>query len=82
MLVMSCDKVMEEVRNLVNVCLEVQEHMNPVEREEVFKFLALVDTRRPCYTVAGYFVLNRSCLFALLNVTTTYFIILVQFYHK
>lgn len=79
---MSCDKVVEEARNIVKVCQEVQEHMDSVEREEIFNLLALVETNRPSYTAANYFVLDRTSLFALLNATTTYFIILVQFYQK
>lgn len=79
---MSCDEVMEEARTIVKVCLEIQEDLDPVEREEVFKLLALVEAKSVCCTAGNYFVLNRSCLFSILSVVTTYFIILVQFHQK
>lgn len=79
---MSCDRVMEESGNIIKVCLEIQDDLNSVEREEVYKLLALVKAKPSCYTAGGYFILNRSCLFALLSAVTTYFIILVQFHQK
>lgn len=80
-IVISCDCVTREAERIVGVCQRVQEDMTTYswERREIFKFLLLVNTRKPLYSAADYFIINRSTLFGLLGVTTTYFIILVQF---
>lgn len=57
----------------------MQENLRGFEREDVFNLLALVDARKPRYTVSGYFMLNRTTLLAFLSTVTTYFIIVVQF---
>lgn len=82
----SCDYVVAEANRTIKVCYEIQENLDYNERNELFNLLALVKARNPCYTAAGYIVVNRSTLFTLLSAVTTYFIIIVQFhqqrYHK
>lgn len=82
MLIISCDNVIAEARNIVKVCQEIQEDADAAQREEIFNLLTLVKAKWPRYTAAGYFVVNRSSLFALFSVATTYFIILVQFHQN
>lgn len=82
MVLMSCDKVVEEGMKIVKVCHEIQAVLNPYDRREILNLMVLVNSKRPRYTAAGYFVLNRCSLFALLSVITTYFIILVQFHQS
>lgn len=81
-MVISCDKVVTEANGIIKVCHEVQENLDFNGRDEIFNLLTLVKAKKPRYTAAGYFVLNRSTLFALLSTTTTYFIILVQFHQE
>lgn len=81
-MIISCDKVTAEAKRIVNVCNEVETNMDYSAKDEVVKLLMIVKAKEPCYTAAGYFILNRSTLFALLNVVTTYFIILLQFYQQ
>lgn len=80
-IVMSCDQVTKETERTVGVCYKIQENLSLYtwEREEIFKFLTLINSRKPIYSAAGYFVISKSSLFGLLSVTTTYFIILIQF---
>lgn len=80
-MVISCDKVIMEAERIVNVCQEVQEILpsNSRERNEIFRLLVLVNAKRPIYSAANYFVVNRKALLGLLSVTTTYFIVMVQF---
>lgn len=49
------------------------------ERNEVLNLIMLAKNVNPCYTAAEFFNVNRTTLFALLSVTTTYFIIIIQF---
>lgn len=78
---MSCDGVVKEAEGIVDVCYKVQEGLLPcsAERLEISKFISLLNTQKIYYTAAGYFIINKGTLLGLLNVTTTYFIILVQF---
>lgn len=78
---MSCDKATKEFTQIVDVCRTVQQYfpLHSKERNEIFNLLLLVNSKQPLYTAAGYFTVNRSTLFGLLSVITTYFIILVQF---
>lgn len=80
-IVMSCESVSMEAAKIVSVCLEVQEKMPTPswERKEIYKLLTVTSTKTGLYTAANYFVLFRGTLFSLLSVTTTYFIIMVQF---
>lgn len=83
-LVMSCDGVLAEVNHTIDICDHLQEQLfdHFKEREEIFKLIVLTKTKYPLYTAANYFVISRSLLFSLLSVTTTYFIIVVQFNSK
>lgn len=45
----------------------------------MLNLIMLARSINPCYTAAEFFNVNRSTLFALLSVTTTYFIIMIQF---
>lgn len=76
-MVVSCDRVVAEAKGILNICYETQRNMDYNEREEVFKLLVLIDTKKPRYTAADYFTLNKSTIFALLSTVTTYFIVLV-----
>lgn len=78
---MSCDRVAKEAEKVADVCQRAMESL-PIrssERNEIFNFFELVNTRKPSYTAAGYFIINRGTLFGLLSVTTTYFIVMLQF---
>lgn len=80
-IVISCDRVAREAGRIVSVCHKIQEKLpqSSWERNEIFKLLTLVNSKKALYTAADYFIVSRSTLFGLLSVTTTYFIILVQF---
>lgn len=45
----------------------------------MLNLIMLAKNINPCYTAADFFIVNRTTLFALLSVTTTYFIIMIQF---
>lgn len=66
---------------MVKVSHEMQEHFNSSPRDEVFRLLALIEVKKPCYSAAGFFMLNKSTLFALFSAITMYFIILIQFHY-
>lgn len=78
-LILSCNGVITEANR---ICYNVPENLGFNERMELFNLLILVRAKKPCYTAAGFFTLNKSTLFALLSTTTTYFIILVQFHQS
>lgn len=78
-LLISCDWVIVEANNLIRLCYKILNNLNYGERKEMFKLLALIKARSPCYTAADYILLNRNTLFAILSTATTYFILLVQF---
>lgn len=78
-LTLSCDRAVLEANQIIKVCTEIQINLNNFERKEVLNFIILTNMKKIGYTAAGYFVLNKGSLFALLSTATTYLIILIQF---
>lgn len=80
-IIMSCDGSLQKAKDIVKFCQDHQDELpsRSEEREEIFKLLLLIDTRKPKFSAAGYFTINRKTIFTVLYVTTTYIIILVQF---
>lgn len=79
-LIISCDKVVTEATRIIEISHKIQDKIDFNGREEIFNLLILVKASKPHFTAAGFFKLNRSTLFSILSVTTTYFIILLQFH--
>lgn len=77
--IFSCDSVVNEANRIIKVYFETERNM---DYEELFSFLILVKIKKPCFSAVDFFDLNRKSLFSLLSVTTTYFIILVQFHQQ
>lgn len=65
----------------MNICYDLEEHFpsSSVERKEALKLVRLARYKGPCFSAAGFFNVDRKTLFGFLNVTTTYFIIIIQF---
>lgn len=79
--IISCDITTSETKKVVKLACRFQETM-PIaapERTELYNLIVLARNINPRYTAADFFNLNRTTLFALLSVTTTYFIIIIQF---
>lgn len=79
--IVSCDKATRETRKIIILAHKLQEEMPlmSLERNEILNLILLAKNVNPCYNAIGFFKINRTTLFALLRVTTTYFIIIVQF---
>lgn len=82
MVVISCDRVIAKAEQIVDTCCEVQENLQTrsSERNQVFELLKLIGSKKLSYSAAGYFIINKSTLFGLIGVITTYFIVLLQFH--
>lgn len=79
--IISCDITICETKKILKLACKYQEKMPLVslERSELLHLIMLVRNINPCYTAADFFNVNRRTLFALLSVTTTYFIVMIQF---
>lgn len=75
---MSCDKIINEANKIITTSCEIQEKLNSNGKEEIVNLLTMMKAKKPCYTAAGYIILNRNTLFSILSTTATYFIILLQ----
>lgn len=80
-IIFSCDGVIKEITQIIDACYKLDTNLPPqsFQRNEVYRLLMLMNSRRAEYTAGGYFAINKTTLFQLLSVTTTYFILLVQF---
>lgn len=80
-IVISCDITLQKANEIVEICYDLQETLPTYskEREEVFKLLEFVMSRKPKYSAADFFVVNRKTLFSVLYVATTYIIVIIQF---
>lgn len=78
---MSCAGTEQQANDSMNICRKLQEEMPiySVEREEVFKLLIIMNSKKPKYSAAEFFNIDRKTIFVLLNAIATYFIIIVQF---
>lgn len=79
---LSCNGVVTEANRISKICLEIHEHFDSNGRNEIRNLMFLIKAKEACYTAAGFFQLKKSTLFAILNIITTHFIILIQFHQK
>lgn len=70
-----------EANRIVPICYE-QQLIFPkgfAERHELSKLALVASSLKVEYTAAGFFQINRTTLFSVLSVVTTYFIVILQF---
>ncbi|KAJ8947253.1 hypothetical protein NQ314_008652 [Rhamnusium bicolor] len=81
MVIFCCDLTIRESKKLLKTCFKLDQYL-PLESEESRELKSLtniIKSRRPVFTAAGFFQVNRATLLSLFGTTTTYFIIIVQF---
>lgn len=79
--IICCDITTREAGKLIDICYTIEEDFpsSSAERKEVLKLVRLGRYKNPCFSAAGFFNIDRKTFFGFLNVTTTYFIIIIQF---
>lgn len=77
---MSCDRTLQEAKASIKICHDLQEQLPPQSeaREEMFRLLSIMKSRKPRFSAGGFFDVNRHTIFSVLYVATTYFIIIIQ----
>lgn len=80
-IVISCDKTAEEASGVIGICERLQEQLptRSKEREEIFRLLLVIETGKVRFSAAEYLRIDRSAIFSMLYVATTYLIIIIQF---
>ncbi|KAJ8921512.1 hypothetical protein NQ315_003130 [Exocentrus adspersus] len=81
MIIFSCDAVLREANKVLRNCRLLQETAPLLTREmeELKRIENLVQNRRPKFTAANFFQINRSTLISIIGTTTTYMIVVLQF---
>ncbi|RZC42723.1 hypothetical protein BDFB_013469 [Asbolus verrucosus] len=79
--VMSCDSTTSQSNNVVKLCYKMQEHFldDSNERRKLIWLAKQTSTNGARFTAANLFEINRKIFIGILSITTTYFIIIIQF---
>lgn len=57
-------------------------HKCAEEKKELLELAQMVKSNCPYLTAADFFVIDRSVIFKVFSITTTYFIVIIQFHSK
>lgn len=81
---MVCDKTATEARQTISICYALQEsvHAGAEEKLKLLELAQMANNNYPFLTAAGFFVVDRGVLLKILSITTTYFIVILQFHPK
>lgn len=81
---MISDQTIKEAQRSVSICYALEENVNVgvEDKRKLLELAEMIKLRPPCITAAGFFVVDRRVLFTILNITTTYFIVIIQFHTK
>lgn len=71
----------KKTAHIVDICYSFGMSLSPqtLERNKLFNLMVLMNSKQIEYSAGGYFTISKTTLFELLSVSTTYFIVLVQF---
>ncbi|KAG5876270.1 hypothetical protein JTB14_013007 [Gonioctena quinquepunctata] len=80
MIILSCEAASSAGRNIEKECFKLQERleMNSRSREELFKLSRIARSCNPNFTAANFFVINKSTILRIINLVTTYSIVMIQ----
>lgn len=81
---MSCDTTAREANKMIQVCYDVEQRLPAMSanRKELLRLIKFAKDEAAEYTAADFFPVNRATALGFINVTTTYFIIVIQFHRK
>lgn len=81
-IIISCESSSLASRKIKLVCHKLQEdvHIKSSARDEFFKLAAVVSAFSPKLTAANFFIINRGTLLGIVNLSTTYLLVIIQFY--
>lgn len=80
-LIVPCDATIKEAKQFITTCHKLQKNCvtSSTDNKELLILLTTVTRTNAIYTAAGFFDIDRTTIFGLLSVITTYFIVIVQF---
>lgn len=79
--IIASDLVVQEAEKIYPMCLKLAEQFSgrTSERMELFTLANKCECFVPVFTAAGFFTIRRNTIFDLMNIMTTYLIIIIQF---
>uniref|UniRef100_A0A6P7F0B0 Uncharacterized protein LOC114324967 n=1 Tax=Diabrotica virgifera virgifera TaxID=50390 RepID=A0A6P7F0B0_DIAVI len=77
-----CESASHANRKIRIICYKLQEYVRPdsSSREEFFKLAYIASTLSPKLTAANFFIISRGTILGIINITTTYLLVILQFY--
>lgn len=77
-----CDHTMKEAKGLIKYCFQIQENImdlnNSEPLSEITELIAFVDNFDNRITAMNFFEIDRKTLLGILNIITTYLIVILQ----
>jgi gustatory receptor len=75
-----CDRIVKEYDTLVDLAWRLKTSPTASRKKQEFEtFTDFIECNRPEFTAAGFFPINRSTLFQILDASITFILVMLQF---
>ncbi|KAJ8948040.1 hypothetical protein NQ318_003374 [Aromia moschata] len=81
-IIICCEQAVSAGNKTKGLCYKLQENFDPKSRtkKELFKLAEIVQTFKPEFTAANFFVINKGTILQIISIATTYLIVIIEFY--